>query len=67
MLPPERLRFYFVIYIAILLIIVSSYLLFFDYPVFMIRFRDNLITKLLFWPLLMSSMLVVTIITFFWH
>ncbi len=55
--------FYIVMYIAILAVIASYFM--FHRKCNLIQYRDGLVVKLLFWPLILGSLLVVTMWTFY--
>ena len=57
--------FYFVMYIATLLITINAILFSWDVNLRLIRYQDNLVPKLLFWPLITGSLLVITLIIFY--
>ena len=57
--------FFFVLYLAILLVAANSFLFNSDSKLFFIKFRDNLLPKLLYWPLLLGSILVITLRFFY--
>ena len=56
--------FYFVMYAAILVVGVNSLLVASPNRVPLIHYRDNLIVRLLYWPVILAILLVMTIITF---
>ncbi|MBN4055333.1 hypothetical protein JYU12_01165 [bacterium AH-315-K03] len=57
--------FYLIMYMMLLLVILNAYL-FVKYPnVFIVRWSDNLMAKLAFWPLLFSLILVLTLYQFY--
>lgn len=58
-------NFYFVLYLAILLVSMNAILMVSDTPPRLIEARDNLAPKLLFWPLVLGLLLVVTLYTFY--
>jgi len=56
--------FYFLIYLTMLWISVNSVLFAMGKKIKLIQFRDNLISKLLFWPVLLGMLFVISVITF---
>jgi hypothetical protein len=57
--------FYFLIYLAILLISINSVLFSIDAKINLIQHRENLLPKLLFWPFLLGMLFVVSVVTFY--
>ncbi|HEX3045518.1 MAG TPA: hypothetical protein VHY08_12235, partial [Bacillota bacterium] len=57
--------FYFVLYAAILLVVIDAFLVAFESKLTLIRFRDNLLPKVLLWPVLMVVILIVTVVTYY--
>jgi hypothetical protein len=57
--------FYFIMYIALLSVSVSSLLLALAKNLKIIQYKENLIFKLMYWPLLLGSFTVITFITFY--
>jgi hypothetical protein len=53
--------FYIVMYIAILAVVISYLLFHTKSELFFIQYRDGLVAKLLFWPLILGSMLGITV------
>ena len=53
--------FYFIVYLAVVAVTVNSYLFSIGRPWIVLQYRDNLIPKMLFWPLLLGSGAVVTL------
>ncbi|MDJ0682736.1 MAG: hypothetical protein QNJ18_23095 [Xenococcaceae cyanobacterium MO_167.B52] len=56
---------YFVFYFAIILITLNAVLIALGSQFWLIRYRDNLIPKLLYWPVLLGVLLVLTLLTFY--
>lgn len=56
--------FNFAMYAMILAVAVNAYLFSWDRPFPWISYRDNLISKLLYWPTLLSVLLVATTVSF---
>jgi hypothetical protein len=48
-------------YIAILAVVISYLLFHTKSELFFIQYRDGLVAKLLFWPLILGSMLGITV------
>ncbi len=57
--------FYFVMYFAILMVSVNSILLASDSRFDMIRYRDNMIVKVLYWPIITGLLLLATLGIFY--
>jgi hypothetical protein len=57
--------FYFVLYAAILLVIIDAFLVAFESKLMLVRFRDNLLPKALLWPVMLVVILIVTVVTFY--
>lgn len=57
--------FYFVLYFVILGVSLNSILLASTTRCFIVDYRDNLIIKLLYWPVLLGVLLIITIINFY--
>jgi hypothetical protein len=57
--------FYLLIYVAILAISINSVLFAMGAPLRIVRYRDNLIPKLLFWPALLLAVFAVSVYTFY--
>lgn len=55
---------YFIVYIAILLVSLNSILFQYTDKLWFLEFEDNLLPKVLYWPLLTFSFLVITYLTF---
>ncbi|MEN8215653.1 MAG: cache domain-containing protein [Pseudomonadota bacterium] len=53
--------FYIVMYIAILAVVISYFLFHTKSKLFFIQYRNGLVAKLLFWPLILGSMLGITV------
>ncbi len=56
--------FYLVSYITILMITVNAILFSWDPPIKFVAFKDNLIPKLLYWPVLLTWFFVLTVLLF---
>lgn len=56
--------FYFVIYLYIFLVAVNAILLLSQPNAPFIEYKDNLISKLLYWPTLLKVLLIITIVVF---
>ncbi|MBK6959135.1 MAG: hypothetical protein IPH22_13180 [Nitrosomonas sp.] len=56
--------FYLVSYITILMVTVNAVLLLQDMPMKMLAFKDNLIPKLIYWPILLVWIFIITAILF---
>lgn len=54
--------FYFVLYIAILIVLLLSIIYLLDINISFIKYRKNLLAKLLYWPLIISLLFIVTVI-----
>ena len=57
--------FYFILYFVLLVVSINSILLASDNSYGFIIYRDNLIIKLLYWPVVLATLLVITIINFY--
>ena len=57
--------FYFVMYLAVLAVAVNALLFTSQETIRSIQYRDNLLPKLLYWPLLLGVMLGVTLVVFY--
>lgn len=57
--------FYFVLYFIILGVSINSILLASNTECRLIHYRDNLIVKLLYWPVILASLLVITLVNFY--
>lgn len=57
--------FYFVMYGAIVIVAINAFQVAYDSRSFLITYGDNLITKLLYWPVILSVLLFVTVRTFY--
>ncbi len=57
--------FYFVMYIATLMITINAILFSWDIQLKLIQYEDNLIPKLMFWPLITGCLLVLTLVIFY--
>ncbi len=57
-------HFYFVVYVAILAVGVSALMIAAPARPAWVRYQDNLISRLLFWPFLQGTMLLITLLTF---
>ena len=57
--------FYFLIYFAILLIAINSVLFSVDTKFRLIQYRENLVPKLLFWPLLLGMLFAISVVIFY--
>ena len=56
--------FYLLVYFSMLWVAVNSVLFAMGADIRLIQYRDNLISKLLFWPVLLGLLLAVTVFTF---
>ena len=56
---------YFVLYFVIVLITLNALLIALESKSWLIQYRDNLIPKLLYWPLLFGLLLVLTLLSFY--
>jgi hypothetical protein len=56
--------FYFVLYVVILLVAINALLIASKFKLPLLRYQDNLIPKLLYWPTLLFLSLIVTLLTF---
>ncbi len=56
--------FYFLIYLTMLWISVNSVLFAMGKNIKLIQYRDNLISKLLFWPVLLGLLYAISVVTF---
>ncbi len=57
--------FYFVMYIATLMITINAILFSWDIQLKLVQYQDNLIPKLMFWPLITGSLLILTLVIFY--
>ncbi|MGA1864445.1 MAG: hypothetical protein ACMUHX_05230, partial [bacterium] len=57
--------FYFVIYLTILLTSVISIVFAKGKRLLFLHYKENLVSKLLFWPVILGSLFVITLITFY--
>ncbi len=57
--------FYFVMYIATLMITINAILFSLDVQLKLVQYQDNLIPKLMFWPLITGSLLILTLVIFY--
>jgi hypothetical protein len=57
--------FYLVMYLVLLWISVNSILLILSNKIFFIQYKDNLISKLLYWPVLLVLLFEITVIFFY--
>lgn len=57
--------FYFIMYAFIIFVIIDSFLVVFNNSSFLIHYKDNLLPKLIYWPLIMSIILSITLVTFY--
>ncbi|MBV7333998.1 cache domain-containing protein [Chloroflexi bacterium TSY] len=55
---------YILLYVVILIVSVNSILYYSDVKLTFIKYRDNLIPKLLYWPLVSVSLLIITVLFF---
>ena len=56
---------YFVLYLVIILITLNALLIALGSRIWLISYKDNLIPKLLYWPLLLTLLLLMTIFSFY--
>jgi hypothetical protein len=57
--------FYLVMYLVILLVTLDAYLISVGWPVRLLRYKDHLIPKLLYWPLLFGTGAIITWLALF--
>ncbi|MDP4181851.1 MAG: hypothetical protein Q8942_12250, partial [Bacillota bacterium] len=57
--------FYMILYIAILMVVVDGYLFAISKGIWFIEYKNNLIPKYLFWPIVLTMLLVITIFAFY--
>lgn len=57
--------FYFIIYVTILGVTVSSLLFAMAKQISILQYRDNLVSKLLYWPGVLGSLFVITLVVFY--
>ncbi len=57
--------FYFVMYLAILVVSLNSLLLASDGTMPLIHYKDNLLVKILYWPVILGILLIVTLCVFY--
>ncbi len=57
--------FYFTMYIALLWVPISSILFVTGSNMFYVQYKDNLISKLLYWPLILGGLFAISFITFY--
>ncbi len=58
-------NFYFVLYFAILTLVVTTFLYFSKKKIWLIDYNENFFVKVLFWPIILSILFVITLITYF--
>ncbi len=56
--------FYFVLYVVILLVAINALLITSKFKLPFLRYQDNLIPKLMYWPTLLFLSLIATLLTF---
>jgi hypothetical protein len=56
--------FYFVMYLAILVVSLNSILFSWGFQLRLIQYKDNLIPKLIFWPFILGTLLIITLVRF---
>jgi hypothetical protein len=54
--------FFYALYIMILLVAMVTIMHLFKVPIWFIRYRDNLLSNILYWPLFMSMLFIMTLI-----
>lgn len=57
--------FYFLMYLSIIWVVINALLYTFDVRFPLIRARDNLYPKLLYWPVILNALYVITFVKFF--
>jgi len=57
--------FYFLIYLAILLISINSVIYSMGIKIHLIQYKENLVFKLFFWPFLLGLLFTITVFTFY--
>jgi hypothetical protein len=57
-------KFYFLLYFAIIAVVASCYLFSTGSRLRLVHHRDNLIPKLAFWPIVLGTMVIITLLTF---
>ena len=57
--------FYFVLYALVLFVVINCLLYANDVPIRFIQYKNNFISKLLFWPCTLSIFLIITLIFFY--
>ncbi len=58
-------NFYFVLYFAILLLVITTFLYFKEKKIWFIDYNDSLFIKILFWPVILGFLFIITAITYF--
>lgn len=58
--------FPFLLYVSILLVATNAILLTSSHPPRLISYQDNILARLLYWPLLLGALLVITLFTLVW-
>jgi hypothetical protein len=61
---PYMEYFYFVLYAAIIFVIIDAFLVTFENKCMLVRYQDNLLPKILLVPSLLVVLLIVTVVTF---
>jgi len=57
-------KFYFLLYFVIIAVVASCHLFTTGAPIRLVQYPDNLVAKLAFWPVLLGSMVIITLVTF---
>jgi hypothetical protein len=57
--------FFILLYLTILATTINAFMNAANVPVFILRYRDNLFIKVLFWPAFLGISLIFTLITFY--
>ena len=57
--------FYFLLYALVLLAVINCLLYTNDVPIRFIQYKDNFLGKLLFWPIVLSLFLIITLVFFY--
>lgn len=57
--------FYFVLYAAVILVIVDAFLVAFNSKSQLVQYKDNIIPKILYWPSMLAVILAITVCLFY--
>lgn len=59
--------YYFILYVALMFFVVNKYLFLSDKKYIILDYKDNLIAKVTYWPVLLGTMFIFTACFFFQH